>query len=276
MSMVPVFPFRQFQLTRLLSKSSSAHNAEFSDHKTSAFHTATRRRYPLERRHLRRGESAMTPPPVPMCSRTHVFRAHQVESIAFLLEAAAVPVGVFDMRTHVTPTTCVRHLLCCEKQRAQSPQSPPPPPPSPPLLYPTDEPAHAASVYDLMHVALLSSSAGVGKSAVLVAHADMMKPEADMIARTRCWRIQTLVADSQSSFKSSLCSYLDRKFVLDGARTEDHDAVFSFSNVSTPKSLFHVRQGIQTTTENSCSQWPKRLTSKLTKNVGSWGAWELR
>jgi hypothetical protein len=36
------------------------------------------------------------------------------------------------------------------------------------------------------------------------------------------------------------------------------------------------RQGIQTTTENSCSQWPKRLTSKLTKNVGSWGAWELR
>jgi hypothetical protein len=36
------------------------------------------------------------------------------------------------------------------------------------------------------------------------------------------------------------------------------------------------RHEIQTTTENSCARWPRRLTSKLTKKpVGGWGAWEL-
>jgi hypothetical protein len=37
------------------------------------------------------------------------------------------------------------------------------------------------------------------------------------------------------------------------------------------------RHKIQTTTENSCAHWPRRLTSKLTKKtVGGWGAWDLQ
>ena len=58
------------------------------------------------------------------------------------------------------------------------------------------------------------------------------------------------------------------------------EELFKSSNLvhsTTDSEKSSQRHEIQTATENSCAQWPRRLTSKLTKKpVGGWGAWELR
>ena len=71
-----------------------------------------------------------------------------------------------------------------------------------------------------------------------------------------------------------------RGFQLGDPAQSRGEELFKSSNLvpsTTDSEKSSQRHEIQTTTENSCAQWPRRLTSKLTKKpVGGWGAWELQ
>ena len=100
------------------------------------------------------------------------------------------------------------------------------------------------------------------------------------ITRRRLAAITAVVGQLTTQIRILLRHARQRGFQLGDPAQSRGEELFKSSNLvysATDSEKSSQRHKNQTTTENSCTRWQRRLTSKLTKKtVGGWGAWELR
>ena len=96
------------------------------------------------------------------------------------------------------------------------------------------------------------------------------------ITRRRLAAITAVLGQLTTQIRILLRHARQRGFQLGDPAQSRGEELFKSSNLihsTTDSEKLSQRHEIQTTTEDSCAQWPRRLTSKLTKkSVGGWGA----